>query len=167
METVKQINIKNRTYYFYNDIIDLKNFESNLLKIDKKSYKDIGIYSIGYITIKRIDDCENISSWSPLYLRITHASRYTEEKNGNKYLIFDSIDENKELLKKYSDVFHGIKDKIKEVCGDECNYEKDYTKIKCNSDDNLPLSKPLKFNLMTVTTRSIFEKDGKLCPQVF
>ena len=52
MGTVKQINIKNRTYYFYNDIIDLENFESNLLKIDKKSYKDIGIYNIRYITIK-------------------------------------------------------------------------------------------------------------------
>ena len=60
MGTVKQINIKNRTYYFYNDIIDLENFKSNLLKIDKKSYKDIGIYNIGYITIKKIDDCENI-----------------------------------------------------------------------------------------------------------
>ena len=54
METVKQINIKNRTYYFYNDIIDLENFDSSLLKIDKKSYKDIGIYNIGYITIKKL-----------------------------------------------------------------------------------------------------------------
>ena len=52
MGTVKQINIKNRTYYFYNDIIDLENFESNLLKTDRKSYKDIGIYNIRYITIK-------------------------------------------------------------------------------------------------------------------
>ena len=60
MGTVKQINIKNRTYYFYNDIIDLENFDSSLLKLDKKSYKDIGIYNIGYITIKKIDDCENI-----------------------------------------------------------------------------------------------------------
>ena len=167
METVKQINIKNRTYYFYNDIIDLKNFESNLLKIDKNLYKDIGIYNIGYITIKRIDDRENISILNPLYLRITHAGRYTEGKNRYKYLIFDSIDESKELLKKYSDVFHGINDKIKEVCGDECNYEKDYMKIKFNSDDNLPLNKPLKFHLMTITTRSIFEEDGKLCPQIF
>ena len=56
METIKQINIKNRTYYFYNDIIDLENFKSNLLKIDKKSYKDIGICNIGYITIKKIGD---------------------------------------------------------------------------------------------------------------
>ena len=51
MGTVKQIDIKNRTYYFYNDMIDIKNFDSNLLKIDKKSYKDIGIYNIGYIKI--------------------------------------------------------------------------------------------------------------------
>ena len=53
METVKQINIINRTYYFYNDIIDLKNFDARLLKVDKKSYKNIGIYKIGYITIKK------------------------------------------------------------------------------------------------------------------
>ena len=54
MGTVKQINIKNRTYYFFNDIIDLENFDSSLLKLDKKIYKDIGIYNIGYITIKKL-----------------------------------------------------------------------------------------------------------------
>ena len=70
MDVIKQINIKNRTYYFYNDIIDLENFKSSLLKIDKKSCKDIGIYNIGYITIKKIDDCKNIYSVNPLYLRI-------------------------------------------------------------------------------------------------
>ena len=61
METVKQIHIKNRTYYFYNDIIiDFEDFHSSFLKLDKKSYKDIGIYNIGYITIKKICDCKNI-----------------------------------------------------------------------------------------------------------
>ena len=54
MVAIKQINIKNRTYYFYNDIIDLENFESNMLKIDKKSYKDIGIYNIQYIINKKL-----------------------------------------------------------------------------------------------------------------
>ena len=112
MGTVKQINIKNRTYYFYNDIIDLESFKSNLLKIDKKSYKDIGIYNIGYITIKKIDDCETIYSVNPLYLLVNHANGYIEEKGVNKYLIFDSTDENKELLKKYNDVYSGIKNKI-------------------------------------------------------
>ena len=99
MGVIKQINIKNRTYYFYNDIIDLENFDSSLLKLDKKSYKDIGIYNIGYITIKKIDDCENIYSVNPLYLLVNHANGYIEEKGVNKYLIFDSTDGNKELLK--------------------------------------------------------------------
>ena len=99
MGEVKQINIKNRTYYFYNDIIDLKDFEPNLVKIDKKSYKNIDIYYIGYISIKKSDDCENIYLVNPLYLCIDHANGYIEEKNGNKYLIFDSADENKELVK--------------------------------------------------------------------
>ena len=100
MGLVKQIDIKNRTYYFYNDMINIKKFDSNLLKIDKKSYKDIGIYNIGYITIKKIDDYENIYSVNPLYLIITHASGYIEEKAVNKYLVFGSPDENEELLKK-------------------------------------------------------------------
>ena len=100
MGEIKQIDIKNRTYYFYNDIIDLKDFDARLLKIDKKSYKNIGIYNIGYITIKKIDDCKNIHSVNPLYLRIDHANGYIEEKGVNKYLIFDSTDKNEELLKK-------------------------------------------------------------------
>ena len=70
-----------------------------MLKIDKKSYEDIGIYNIGYITIKKIDDCENIKSVNPLYLLIAHANGYIEEKGVNKYLVFDPTDENKELLK--------------------------------------------------------------------
>ena len=84
MGEVKQINMKNRTYYFCNDIIDLKKFKSKLLEIDKNSHKNIGIYNIGYITIKRIDDCEKIYSVNPLYLRIDYANEYIEEKGVNK-----------------------------------------------------------------------------------
>ena len=97
-----------------------------MLKVDKKSYKNIGIYNIEYITIKRIDDCENIYSVNPLYLRINHTSGYIEEKGANKYLIFDSTDENKELLKKYNDVWNRIRNKIKEISSGECDYEKYY-----------------------------------------
>ena len=81
MGRFKQIEIKNQTYYFYNNIINLKNFESNLLKIDKKHYKRIDVYYIGYITIKKIGDSENIHSVNPFYLLVNHASRYIEEKN--------------------------------------------------------------------------------------
>ena len=167
MNTTKEINIKNGTYYFYNDIIDLENFDTKLLKIDKKSYKDINIYNTGYVTKKKIDDCMNINSVNPVYLGITHANRYIEEKGMDKYLVFDSTDKNKEVLKKYNDVFNGIRDKITEVNSNECDYEKDYLKIKFNSDDDLPLNKSLKFRLMTITIRSVFEEDGKLYPQVF
>ena len=70
-----------------------------MLKTDRKSYKNIGIYNIGYITINKIEDCENIYSVNPLYLLVNHANGCIEEKNENKYLNFDSTDENKELLK--------------------------------------------------------------------
>ena len=101
-------------------------------------------------------------------MRINHASGYIEEKNGNKYLIFDSVDENKEVLKKYADVWDGIKNKIKAINGDKENdYGKDYMKIKFNSDDDLPLNKPLKFHAMTIIIRSVFEEDDKLYLQIF
>ena len=91
MGKVKQTEMKNRTYYFYNDVTNIEEFDSNLLKIDKKSYKDIDIYYIGYITIKKIGDCENIYSVNPLYLIIGKVDGHieynsVEEKNGSKYL---------------------------------------------------------------------------------
>ena len=132
MGETKQINIKDRTYYFYNDIINIKKSDAKFLRTDKKSYKNIGIYNIGCITKKKIDNYENIYSVNPFYLLIDHAggyikdlnslyfnidraSGYIKEKCANKYLVFDSTDENKELLKKHNDVLNGIKNKIKEV----------------------------------------------------
>ena len=75
------------------------------------------------------------------------------------------MDENKELLKKCNDVFNG--NKIKKINSDDCDYEKDYMKIRFNSDDNLPLNKQLNFHNMTLTIRSVFKEDDKLYPQVF
>ena len=114
-----------------------------------------------------IGDCMNINSVNPLYLNITHSNGYIEKNGVNKHLVFDSTDENKELLKKYDDVFNGIRDKIKEISSNDCDYKKDYLKIKFNSDDHLPLNKSLKFTLMTVNIRCVFEENGKLYPQVF
>ena len=85
MRETKELDIKNQTYYFLNDIIDIRNFHSNLLKIDKKPYKDVDIYYIGYITIKKFSDCENIHSVNPLYLTIYSATGYFKEKYGKKY----------------------------------------------------------------------------------
>ena len=80
MEDIKQVNIKNGTYYFFNDMINIKNFDSNLLKIDKKLYKNIDIYYFGYKTIGKIDDYENIYSVNPLYLIVNTANGHIEEE---------------------------------------------------------------------------------------
>ena len=112
MGSIKEINIKDRTYYFYNDIIDIKTFDPKNLKLDKKTYKDLHIYNIGYVPIKKIGDCYDVNSVNPLYLRIDNASGYIEEINKDMYLFFDVRDENKELLKRYDDVFNGLIDKI-------------------------------------------------------
>ena len=98
-------------------------------------------------------------------MHINHVSGCID-KNGNKYLIFDSVDENKEVSKKYADVWDGIKNKIKAIIGDECDYEKDYMTIKFYSEDDLPLNKVLKYQIMTIIIRCVIE-DGKLYSQLF
>ena len=156
MGVIKQISIKNRTYYFYNDIIDLENFKSILLKIDKKSHKDIGIYNIEYITIKKkLMIVKIFTIWILCICVLIMQAK------------LHSTNENKELLKKYSNVFDGIRDKTKEINSDKCDYEKGYMKIKFNSYDDSPLNKPLKFHNMTITIRPVFEEDGKIYPHVF
>ena len=95
-------------------MINITDFNSNLLKIDKKSYKNINIYYIGYITVKNADYVK-INSVNPLYLIIDKADRNFEEKNGNKYLTLDSTDKNKELLIKSTKLCDGIKNSIEKV----------------------------------------------------
>ena len=143
----------------------METFDSNMLKLDKKSYKTLDIYNTGYVTIKKIDFGYDINSVNPLYLRINNVNGYIEEINEDKYLVFDVI--NKKLLKRYDDVFNRIIDKIKKIDDDWLEYSKDYMKIKFSSDDNLPLNKPLKVYNMTVTIRCVFSEDNKLYPQVF
>ena len=137
MGETKELDIKIRTYYFLDDIIDIGNFHSNLLKIDKKSYKDVDIYYIGYIKIKTFGDCKNIHSVNPLYLIIYSATGYFKEKNGEKYIIHD-------LSEKYEEVFSGNKSEIQTInSGKKLFYEKHYAKIRVNADDNVPLNKKL------------------------
>ena len=135
MGQTKEINIKNQSCFYFNDMINIKNFHSNLLKIDKKPHKDVDIYYIGYITIKEFSDCENTPRVHPLNLIIHSATGYFKEKYGKKYLIIDLID-------KYEEVFFGIKSEIKIINnGKELFYEKNYARIGVNTDDGLPLNK--------------------------
>ena len=123
MGKVKQTNIKNRTYYFYNDQINLNKFDARLLKIGKKDYKEIDIYYIGYVTVKKIANCNNINSVNPLYLMINEMIGHFEEKSENKYLVLDDVDENEE-------VWEGIKREIETINGGEkVESGKDFEKI--------------------------------------
>ena len=117
MGEIKQINIKNRTYYFYNDQINLKDFDARLLKIDKKDYNEIDIYYITYVAVKKIDNCKIINIVNSFYLMIDEMIGHFEEKNGNKYLVLDDVNENKEVSKKQEEVWEGIKKEIKTING--------------------------------------------------
>ena len=165
MVTTKRLNIKNTTYFFYNELINLKDFDPSLRKLDKKSSMDVSIYYIGYVTKK---PKYNINSVNPLYLLISELDGFIEEKEGSKYLNISLTYNNNDVLIKYAEVWSGIKDQIKKInngsVGEYTNY---YLKIKFDSDDNLPLNKIPKFCVSTIIIRNIFEKDGKYYPQIF
>ena len=145
MGKVKQINIKNRTYYFYNDQINLKDFDARLLKVDKKDYKEIDIYYIGYVTVKKIANFNNINSVNPLHLTINEMIGHFEEKNEKKYLVLDDADENKEVSKKYEELWESVKKEIETINGGErVDYVKDFKNITFESNDDLPMNKPIK-----------------------
>ena len=115
MGEVKEINIINQSYYFFDGITDIRNFHSNLLKINKKLHKELDIYYIGYITIKKFSDCENIHSVNPFYLIFHSATGHFKEKYGEKHLITDSTE-------KYEEVFSRIKSEIEATNGGKITF---------------------------------------------
>ena len=146
-------------------MININNFHSNLLKnllkIDKKPYKDIDIYYSGYITIKKFGGCENIHSANLLYFIFHSATGNFKEKNHEKYLILDSTDE-------YEEIWSGIWSEIKTLNGGkELSYEKSHARIGINTDNDLPLNKPVKFPTLTITIRCILQEGEKLYPQIY
>ena len=136
-----------------------------MLKLDRKASKGIDIYCIRYVTKK---EEYKINSVNPLHLLIYKIVGFVEKKRGNKYLNIAFTDKNDEVLKKYKEVSSGIKVCIEKINNNKSGeYEKDYMKIKYNSDDKLPLNKQLKFLSVTIVSRSVFEEDGKHYSQDF
>ena len=94
---VNDTDIKNRTYYFFNDIINIEHFDLNNIKIDEKPYKNVVIYYIGYVTIKKY---LKIHCVNPLYFIFRYLNGYLKEINGNKYLTLVPTSESKNKIKK-------------------------------------------------------------------
>ena len=164
MGELKQINIKKRTYYFYNDIINLDYFDVSKKKVDRKDFNYIDIYYIGYEHKKKISECNVINSVNPLYLRIVDMKgQFEKGKDDAWYLVISD----KDVYKKLVDIFESIKNKITEKTWDALEYDKDYMKIKFESNNIFPTDKDVNIHIATIIITAIFAKDGKYYPQLF
>ena len=156
---VKDINIKNQTYYFFNDNIDIENFGPYIIKIDERSCKNILIYYIGYVTIKKYFKNYSVNH---LYLIFRYVKGYFEEINGNKHLMLS-----KDKIKKYEELWIKIRDLIRSLTKTSDDYDEKFMKIKFNSDDELPLNKMAEIPIITIVVRAIFLENNKYYQQVF
>ena len=162
METIKQINIRNRTYYFYSDIINLGEFDESKIKIDKKDFNGIDIYHLGYEHKNKISECNVINSINPLYLRIIIMSGQFEKGKDDAWnlVICDKDDVDKKLV----DILESVKNKITEKTWHVVEYDNDCMKIKFESNNIFPTDKDVNIHLSTIVIRAIF---GKYYPQLF
>ena len=166
MITFRQVNIKN-CQIFFNSMINIKNFDTNLLSIDQISFKS---------TDSVIHDIEHIKSLggeNPPYLVFNNIDAYiecnsTEESNENKYLIFASTDKNKEALENYTELWDESKDQIETISGNKpIEYKKGFMKIELESDDNFPLDKILYIPVCIIVAGSVFQENNNYYPQVY
>ena len=163
---IKQINIKNWTYYFYNGIINLDEFDGSKIKVDIKKFNDIDIYYCGYEYKKNITECNEINSVNPLCLRIKDIKdQFKKGKGDNVWylIIFGDAD----VLRKFANIWKSIRAKIEENTGGIVQYDKDYMKIKFESNDNLPTDNIVNMHQVTIIIRSVFAQNGKFYPQLF
>ena len=161
---VKYININNSTYYFFNDITNIENVDPNDITIDKKSYKNILIYYMGYVTIK---EYIKLFSVNPLYLIFRYVNEYFEEINGNKFLALVPTHESKEKIKEYEELWIRIRDLMRSITknSDGYDYDEKYIRIKLDSDDELPLNKTIEIPAITIVVRAIFLENNKFYPK--
>ena len=160
--SLKDTNIKNRTYCFFNDIIYIENFGPNNIRIDENLYKNILISYAGYVTIKK--DLK-IYRVNPLYLMFNKINGYFEEINGAKYLTLVRTNESKEKIKKYEELWIKIGDLIKSVTKKSDNHDEKYMRIKFDRDEKLPLNKTIKIRIIIVVVRAVFHENNKYYPQ--
>ena len=165
MRTTKEINIKNRTYYYYNDVIDLDDFDESKINVDKKDFNDRDIYYLGYEYKKKITECNIIRSVNPFYLRVVDIKgQFEKGKDDAWYLVISDKDD---VYKKLVDIFESIKNEITEKTWDALEYDKDYIKIKFESNNIFPTDKDVNIHLATIVIIANFAKEDKYYPQLF
>ena len=158
---VKSLEIKNTSYYFYDDIVHADEFDKNLIKVYKRESR-IGadIYYIGYIVNK---PQYNINSVNPLHLILKDVKCTVEDLN-DRYLVIDLS--NKDVLNVFDDMFNFISNKINKIDGDDKKVY-GYIRLKFNSDVDLPLNKLIKFHTLTVIVACLIRKGNKSYPEIY
>ena len=161
MRTTKQVNIKNRQNYFFDDMTIIGDFDLSLLNVDQIALKsnDSIIYDIKYI--------KNLNRSNSLYLVFNNLDAYIEKSGENKYLIFASTDKNEMVLRDYTKIWDEIKERIELISGNKViKYRRDFMKIKLESDNDLSISKIINISVCAIIVRGVFEEDNKYYPKV-
>ena len=169
MITFKKINL-NRPYYFFSNMINVKNVDPHLLSINKISYNitDAVVYNIKYIMMESINN-QNIVSENPLCLVFSDVDAYIiEEHNENKYFVFVLTKNNQKTLEIYRKIWNEIKNQIETINGGESiKYKKNLMKIRFDSNgDDLPLGKILSIPILSIVVKSVFQHENKCYPQI-
>ena len=158
---VKDINIKIHTYYFFDDIINIKDFDPNNIKIYVTQKYSYLLYCI-------CDDQKGIKIYSlnPLYLIFNKVNGYFEQTNGNKYLTLVPTNEsNEKIKKKYGELWSKIRDIIISITKNSDDYDENSVKINFHSDDILPLNKTIQIAIVAIVVRAVFHEYKKQYPQ--
>ena len=160
MRTIRQVNIKSRQNYFFNDKANIGDFDLSLLSIDQITFKsnDTIIYDIKYI--------KNLNGPNSLYLVFNNLDAYIGRSGENRYLIFALTGKNKLMLKNYMEFWNEIKERIELISGDKVKYSKYFMKIRFESNDDLPLGKIINVPVCVIIESSTFKENNKYYPQV-
>ena len=163
---VEDLDIKTAHTTFLMMLLTSKNFDPNNIKIDEKSYKNILIYYIGYMTIKD-SKYVKINSVNPLYFIFNDVNGYFDEINGNKYLTLAPTAGSKEKMKRYEELWKKIRDLIRSVTKNSYDYDEKYVKIKFNYDSELPLNIMIETASLIIVVKAVFHENNKYYPQDF
>ena len=164
MGEIRQINIKNQTYYFYNDIINLDEFDGSKMKVARKNFNDIDIYYLGCEYKKEISECNKINSVNPLYLEIRDMKgQFKKGKSDNVWYLIISGDA--DVLRKSANIRKSIRAKSEDNTDGIVQYDKNYMRIKFESNDNLPTDNIINVHSVIVIIRSVFAQNSKFYPQ--
>ena len=154
MRTIRQINIENRQGYFFNDMTNINDFDSNLVNVNQVVFES----SIIMYDIKYIKDLQSLNS---LYLVFNNLDAYFEKCGKDKYLIFASTEKNKQMLENYAELFDEINEQIELISSDKVKYSKDIVKIKFETNDELPLNKIINISVCIIVISNIFKENDK------